>query len=113
MNPDNEKELQEITIIDKEYEENIFWILVHIMDEKKWRVLFKDGTPGIYVVMRKLEEKMKENIPEIYNHIIDIGVSTILKTTYKVRNNWIEFLLASNIWIAHLSDSLDSKCSPS
>lgn len=75
MNPENEKELLEVTIIDKEYEENIFWILVHIMDEKNWRVLFKDGTPGIYVVMKKLEDKMKDNIPKIYYHINDIGVS--------------------------------------
>lgn len=75
LNPDNEKELQEVFFIDKEYEENIFWILVHIMYEKKWRVLFKDGTPGIYVMMQKLEEKMQSNIPAIYNHIIDIGVS--------------------------------------
>lgn len=67
MNPENEKELHEVTIIDKEYEENIFWILVHIMDEKNWRVLFKDGTPGIYIVMNKLEEKMIKNIPEIYD----------------------------------------------
>lgn len=74
MNPDNEKELQEVCFIDKDYEENIFWILVHIMKEKKWRILFLDGTPGIFLMIGNLQKKMKEYIPAILNHITEIGV---------------------------------------
>lgn len=63
LNPDNEKELEEVFFINKEYEENIFWIFVHIMKEKNWRILFLDGTPGINQMVNKLESKMKEYIP--------------------------------------------------
>lgn len=80
LNPENEKELQEIYIIDDQYEENIFWILVHIMKEKNWRVLFLDGTPGIYIMIKNLEKKMKEFIPEIYEHIFAIGVISFEKS---------------------------------
>lgn len=51
LNPDNEKEIEEVEFINKEYEENIFWILVHIMNCKNWRILFLDGTPGIHIMM--------------------------------------------------------------
>lgn len=44
------------------------------MKEKNWRVLFLDGTPGIYIMISNLEKKMKEFIPEIYEHIFAIGL---------------------------------------
>lgn len=56
LNPDNEKELPGVFIIDEEYEENIFWILVHIMYEKNQRDLFLDGTPGIFPRIHKLKQ---------------------------------------------------------
>lgn len=37
MNPDNEKEIKDVYFISSQYEENIFWMFVHIMQEKNWR----------------------------------------------------------------------------
>ena len=48
LNPENEKEIEDVYVIDNEYEERVFWILVHIMFEKNWRSLFLDGTPGVF-----------------------------------------------------------------
>ncbi|KAL4466571.1 hypothetical protein ABPG73_015142 [Tetrahymena malaccensis] len=75
LNPDNEKDL-EVEFINKEYEENTFWILVHIMKIKNWRILFLDGTPGIHQMIKILDQKMKEYIPKIYQHIADVGLES-------------------------------------
>ncbi|KAL4483879.1 hypothetical protein ABPG72_006254 [Tetrahymena utriculariae] len=75
LNPDNEKDL-EVQFINKEYEENTFWILVHIMQIKNWRILFLDETPGIHMMIKTLDQKMKEYIPQIFNHIADVGLDS-------------------------------------
>ena len=58
----------------KDYEETIFWILVYIMRELNWRDMYTHD----YVKMRKLtsafEFRLKENLPELYEHIQDSGV---------------------------------------
>ncbi|EAR89881.3 rab-GTPase-TBC domain protein (macronuclear) [Tetrahymena thermophila SB210] len=75
LNPDNEKDL-EVEFINKEYEENTFWILVHIMHVKNWRILFLDGTPGIHQMIKTLDQKMKEYVPQIFQHIADVGLDS-------------------------------------
>ena len=58
LDPHNDKELFEFFVIDSNYEERVFWILVHIMLEKKWRYLMLDGTPKIYPMLEKLKGKL-------------------------------------------------------
>jgi hypothetical protein len=45
LNPDNDKESEDYFFMDDEFESRVFWILVHIMKEKHWELLFMDGTP--------------------------------------------------------------------
>lgn len=60
-------------------DEKVFWILVHIMHEKKWDGFFKNGTPKIFEAMDHLELMMQYQIPEIYDHIrkLDLSITTL------------------------------------
>ena len=55
---ENDKDLKEFYVMDNEFEERVFWILVHIMKKKKWNFVFMDGTPGIFPMMERLRAQL-------------------------------------------------------
>lgn len=72
LDPNMNSSVSEDTcIIEEQFIENSFWILVHIMKKKKIDGFFANGMPKIFQAMEKLKDKMIEEIPQIYNHIID------------------------------------------
>ena len=58
-------------------EEDVFWVLVSIMDIKDWKRYFANGTPKLLEEIKKLESTMKKSLPRLYNHFKEIEVSFI------------------------------------
>ena len=56
------------------YEEKAFWILVHLMYEKNWRSVFRDGTPKLMEMTKYFEKALRTEAPEIYQKIINTNV---------------------------------------
>lgn len=56
------------------YEENVFWILVHLMHEKNWRSIYKPGTPKVIEMTRYFEKMLYTQIREVHDHIISFDV---------------------------------------
>ena len=73
--PENEEEME---IIDTEFEENVFWILVHIMYEKGWRTLFSEGTPGVFRILKKFDDTLAEELPEVKEKINGLGLDVYM-----------------------------------
>jgi hypothetical protein len=61
-----EKREKEYFVIDREFEQDIFWILVHILQKKDWRSLYKDHTPKLIELLATLEERIKTELPKLY-----------------------------------------------
>ena len=53
-------------MIDREFEQDIFWILVHILQKKDWRSLYKENTPKLVELLAKLEERIQKELPKLY-----------------------------------------------
>ena len=66
--------LGDYKIIDHDYEENVFWILVHIMIIKKWRDVLKDETPRFFELVLKFDLLLRKNLPKIYIHFLELSV---------------------------------------
>ena len=60
------------------YEERVFWILVHILEDKKWRSVFSDGTPKLLEMIDIFDKKLEKTHPKIYNHILKNDVKLII-----------------------------------
>ncbi|KAL4511574.1 hypothetical protein ABPG72_012419 [Tetrahymena utriculariae] len=76
LHSDNDKEFQDIYFgLDKNFEKKAFWIFVHIMYQKQWRIMFIDGQPGLSIVSKNIEKKMQQYLPVLNKHIINLGVS--------------------------------------
>ena len=58
-----------------EWEQTSFWILIYIIKEKGWKNMFVDQTPKLIELNLKFENLMKEEIPEIYLHMENLGLS--------------------------------------
>lgn len=58
------------------YEERTFWMLVHLLHEKNWRIIFKYGTPKLLEMMKYFEKEMSIQAPEIYERISETNVYT-------------------------------------
>ncbi len=74
LNPENDKSLKDYNVIDTDFETRVFWIFAHILKEKNWRLLFMDGTPGIYVMIDNLKKKMSVDTHAILNHLNKLAV---------------------------------------
>ncbi|KAL4471348.1 hypothetical protein ABPG74_008241 [Tetrahymena malaccensis] len=76
LHSDNDKEFQDIYFgFDKNFEKRAFWIFVHIMYQKQWRIMFIDGQPGLSIVSKNIEKKMQQYLPVLNKHIINLGIS--------------------------------------
>ncbi|EAR82432.2 rab-GTPase-TBC domain protein (macronuclear) [Tetrahymena thermophila SB210] len=76
LHSDNDKEFQDIYFgLDKNFEKKAFWIFVHIMYQKQWRIMFIDGQPGLSIVSKNIENKMQQYLPVLNKHILNLGVS--------------------------------------
>jgi len=53
-------------ILDPDFESDVFWILVHVMQEKGWRDVYKDNTPKLVELLAKLEDGIKRDLPKLY-----------------------------------------------
>ena len=60
---------------EEDYEENVFWILVHILHEKNWRSAFREGTPKAFEMLKFFEKELSVQNPDIYQKIADTSVS--------------------------------------
>jgi len=53
-------------ILDPDFESDVFWILVHIMQEKGWRDVYKDNTPKLVELLARLEDGIKRDLPRLH-----------------------------------------------
>lgn len=53
----------------------MFWILVHILHEKNWRSMFRDGTPKAFEMLKYFERELSIHAPEIYSKIAETNVN--------------------------------------
>eukprot|EP01016_Furgasonia_blochmanni_P035347 TRINITY_DN3905_c0_g1_i4.p1 TRINITY_DN3905_c0_g1~~TRINITY_DN3905_c0_g1_i4.p1 ORF type:complete len:386 (-),score=84.84 TRINITY_DN3905_c0_g1_i4:441-1598(-) len=65
----SDKMIRDYLVIDPEFEVNVFWVLVHIMYEKNWRDVMKDGTPRLFKILDVFERKLKSQLPDVYEKI--------------------------------------------
>ena len=56
-------------ILDNDYEERVFWIFVHIMQEKNWRGLFLNQMEKLMKMINNFENKLEKSENKIYQHI--------------------------------------------
>jgi len=52
-------------------EERAFWLLVGMMKHLKWRKLYKLDTPKLMKLLERLKKKMKKEVEDIYDHLIN------------------------------------------
>ena len=52
-------------------EERAFWLLVGMMKSLKWRKLYKLDTPKLMKLLERLKKKMKKEVEDIYDHIVE------------------------------------------
>lgn len=50
----------------EELEQETFWMLVYIMQEKDWRMSYVDHTPRLQDLLAKLEDMVSEKLPEVH-----------------------------------------------
>ena len=60
--------------MDDSYEIKVFWIFVHIMQEKKWRDVFKDGTPKLLKMLDIFKKLLEEKLEKISKHFEKLSV---------------------------------------
>lgn len=60
--------------MDDSYENKVFWIFVHIMQEKKWRDVFKDGTPKLLKMLENFQKLIDKELPKISLHFKNLNV---------------------------------------
>jgi len=53
-------------VIDRDFESDVFWILVHILQKKGWRNLYTDNTPKLMELLGKLEVRISTDLPKLY-----------------------------------------------
>lgn len=61
--------------MDDSYETKVFWILVHIMKEKNWREVFKDGTPKLLKMLDYFQKLVDHELPKISKHFKELNVN--------------------------------------
>lgn len=55
-------------------EEVTFWILYHIMYEKNWRQICKDGTPKLMEIIDEVKTKICDKSRRLYKHFLKHGI---------------------------------------
>ena len=60
---------------DEQYEEDVFWILIHLMYEKNWRSIYKPKFPKVHEMCRYFEKMMQVHVKEVHNLIMDNEVN--------------------------------------
>ena len=75
MNPENDKATsKEYFLLDQEYEANVFWIFVFIMQNKGWRDVLKDETPKLISMIEYFSSRLEKDLFHIWNHLIMLDV---------------------------------------
>mmetsp|Transcript_21368 Transcript_21368/g.24832 ORF Transcript_21368/g.24832 Transcript_21368/m.24832 type:complete len:410 (+) Transcript_21368:41-1270(+) len=72
LHPENysSSQLKFFETYEKDYEENTFWILVHLMKEKNWRSIYKKDFPKMFEMTKYLEKLIQTQLPEIHAAIL-------------------------------------------
>lgn len=73
-NPSEEDKHRDTMMIPKSCEKNTFWILLYIMKEKGIRDMFVDNCPRLVENMFKLDTMIKDELPELHEHMMENGV---------------------------------------
>lgn len=60
--------------MDDSYETKVFWIFVHIMKEKNWREVFKDGTPKLLKMLDYFQKLIDHELPKLSKHFKENNV---------------------------------------
>ncbi len=55
-----------------------FWTFVQLMNEKNWRFLYLNNTPKLLHMLEILVNRIKKNIPDLYDHFEKQDVSNII-----------------------------------
>ena len=96
LNPDNDKTSSKLILdffflkrfsedyclMDDSYEIKVFWIFVHIMHEKKWRDVFKDGTPKLLKMLENFQKLVEKELPNLNRHFNELTVILLNFKTY-------------------------------
>lgn len=69
MEPDNygDSELKYFQKFEENFEEKIFWILVHINSVQNWRQVYRSNFPKMQGLIAAFESRLKLKNPEVYN----------------------------------------------
>ena len=56
------------------FEEDVFWIFVHIMRDKNWRSICKPGFPKLIEMCKYLEKQIQTQVKDVYDVLKDTEV---------------------------------------
>lgn len=57
--------------IDPKVEKDVFWILVYIMQDMSWRMLYVNNTPKLQQLISKLDDNITKKLPKISRIMTD------------------------------------------
>ncbi|CAD8110295.1 unnamed protein product [Paramecium primaurelia] len=74
LKTNDEKFLEDVEIIDPSRDENVFYLFIYIMVELNWRSVFIPGFPGLIRMMKVLDLKFQNELPQLYAHFQESNV---------------------------------------
>jgi hypothetical protein len=63
-----------------------FWTFLQIMNDKKWRDIFTEGTPKLLRMLDILKDSINLKIPDLFEFFVEINVN--FKNLLKLINNY-------------------------
>ncbi|CAD8182213.1 unnamed protein product [Paramecium pentaurelia] len=60
--------------LDFNNDEAIFEILRTVVMDKEWRLLYINGSPGLFFLRAKFNFKFQKRMPELYQHFLSVGI---------------------------------------
>ena len=69
-------------VSETQFENKVFWIFVFINFEFNWRLVYKNGTPKALSLVRILDKRIEQEVPEIHKRMkyFDIIRKSVLET---------------------------------
>lgn len=55
-----------VTEADIDIEQDVFWVLVYILNERGWRTLYTQNTPKLQKLLEKLDAKIAKKLPTLH-----------------------------------------------
>ncbi len=68
LNPENysNSDLEYFETYDREFEEKVFWIFLHIAETKNCRQIYRNNFPKMHEMITALNGRIKHKIPDLH-----------------------------------------------